>query len=666
MLGADALMLPVALWAAFALSLSTPTPEVLPAYAWLFVVIPLCALPIFAVFGLYRVVVRYMGPEAVMAVLKGVTVAALLFAVVATLGRLDGVPHATFLIFWLVALLMVGGSRFIVRAWFQSVAKRKEDKKPVAIYGAGPDGIQLASSLDSGLEYQPVAFVDDNPAKQGTVISGLPVESPQQLPGLIKRHKVMHVLLAMPRLSRARRREIVGRLEPLRAHILTVPNPNDLLSKRARLDQVREVEIEDLLGRDSVVPRVDLLATCITGKAVMVTGAGGSIGSELCRQILRLRPQRLVLLERSEYALYNIERELRSQIAGFSDWVELQAVLGDVADGVRMEALMRGFGVDTVYHAAAYKHVPMVEGNSVEGVRNNVFGTLNLASAAAQVGVRHFVLISTDKAVRPSNVMGATKRLAELILQALARQPDIRTRFSMVRFGNVLDSSGSVVPLFREQIKQGGPVTVTHPEVTRYFMTISEAASLVIQAGSMAEGGEVFVLDMGEPVRVLDLAKRLIRLSGFEERTQENPQGDIEIRFIGLRPGEKLYEELLLGRKVMGTEHPMIMRAQEAYLPWSALCELLQTLRDACDRFDGRRVRSALAAAVEGYEVIRPVEGLLVWDWVQHTGSETPAERVAEVAAEFAATENETAAERFCVGIDFSTDYAERYRDVRA
>ena len=606
MVSTDAAMLPIAVWAAFSLRLGKPDPAVLIEHAWLLVLIPLFTLPIFTLFGLYRAVVRYMGPQAVMAVVKGVTISALVFAAAVTIGRLDGIPRATVFIYWLVALLMVGGSRFIVRAWFQSVVKRKKDKKPVAIYGAGAGGIQLATSLASGHEYHPVAFVDDDTAKQGMIIAGLPVKQPEELPRLIKRNKLGHVLLAMPRLSRARRREIVEWLEPLRAHILTMPSLADLVSKRAKLDEVREVEIEDLLGRDSVGPREDLLAHCIADKSVMVTGAGGSIGSELCRQILRLGPKRLVLLERSEFALYRIERELKAQMAGDEHRVELQAALGDVVDGARMEAIMRVFFVDTVYHAAAYKHVPLVEGNVLEGVRNNVFGTLNTAGAAAQAGVQHFVLISTDKAVRPTNVMGATKRLAELVLQGLARQPDMRTRFSMVRFGNVLGSSGSVVPLFREQIRQGGPVTVTHPEVTRYFMTIPEAASLVLQAGSMAKGGEVFVLDMGEPVRILDLARRMIHLSGYDEQTEQHPDGEIAIRFTGLRPGEKLYEELLLGDVVMGTEHAMIMRAREDHLSSSTLHELLQALRDACDTFDCQKARSALAEAVEGYEAIGP------------------------------------------------------------
>ena len=608
----DALMLPLALWAAFSLRLGKLVPNLLLDHLWLLAAVSLLTLPVLALFGLYRAVVRYMGPQAVMAVVYGVTLSALIFAAMVTLVRLEGIPRSTFFIYWLVALLMIGGSRFVIRAWFQAVVRRKRDKKPVIIYGAGAGGIQLATSLANGNEYHPVAFVDDEPAKQGTIIAGMKVCPPEQLPELIRRDDVAFVLLAMPRLARSRRREIVDQLEPLRAHILTMPTLADIVADRATVDEVREVDIEDLLGRDSVGPRQELLAHCIAGKSVMVTGAGGSIGSELCRQILRLQPTHLVLVERSEFGLYAIERELRLQMEGKAGpHPELHATLGDVANPARMEALMRAFEVETVYHAAAYKHVPLVEGNVLEGVSNNVFGTLHAASAAAQAGVKHFVLISTDKAVRPTNVMGATKRTAELVLQGLARQPDMKTVFSMVRFGNVLGSSGSVVPLFREQIRKGGPVTVTHPEVTRYFMTIPEAASLVLQAGSMARGGEVFVLDMGEPVRILDLARRMIHLSGLEERDAEHPSGDIEIRFTGLRPGEKLYEELLLGEAVMGTDHPMIMRARENHLPTDALQQLLDDLQEACGAFDCQRVRRLLATAVEGYQAEGPSCDLL-------------------------------------------------------
>ncbi|WP_421621650.1 polysaccharide biosynthesis protein [Alkalilimnicola ehrlichii] len=606
MIMADTLMLPVALWAAFSLRLGTPVPGVLLDYGWLLLLVPAVSLPVFALFGLYRAVVRYMGLQAIIAVVQGVTLSALVFGALVMLGRLEGIPRSALLIYWLLALFMVGGSRLVVRAWFQAAIKRRGTEKPVVIYGAGTGGIGLATSLFNGRQYRPVAFVDDNPAKQGTVIAGLPVRKPAELAELIDRNRLEYILLAMPRLSRTRRREIVAQLEPLPAHILTIPSLADIVANRASPDEVREVEVEDLLGRDAVGPRRELLARCIRGKTVMVTGAGGSIGSELCRQILREQPTQLVLVERSEFALYAIERELQAQLQGEARRPAVQAVLANVTDLARMEMLMHAFRVDTVYHAAAYKHVPLVETNVLEGIDNNVFGTLHTALAAVEAGVRYFVLVSTDKAVRPTNVMGASKRLAELVLQGLARQPDIRTRFSMVRFGNVLGSSGSVVPLFREQIRNGGPITVTHPEVTRYFMTIPEAASLVLQAGSMAHGGEVFVLDMGEPVRIVDLARRMIRLSGLEERNAEHPDGDIEIHFTGLRPGEKLYEELLLGEAVTETSHPMIMRAREGHLPTDTLQSLLSELRAACRRYNTQDARKLMAQVVEGYEAAGP------------------------------------------------------------
>ncbi len=603
MVAVDGVMLPIVVWAAFSLRLGEPIPGVLLEHAWLLVIVPLVTLPVFVRFGLYRAVLRYIGPQAAMAVIYGATLSALLFAAIVTLVRLEDVPRATIVIYWLVTLLMIGGSRFAIRAWFQGAGTGSRDKKAVVIYGAGAGGVQLATSLANGSDYHPIAFVDDDPAKQGTIIAGMRVHNPSQLPELIHRKAAGYVLLAMPGLSRSRRSEIVQQLEPLRAHILTMPSLNDIVGDRADLDQVRDVGIEDLLGRDAVSPRHELSVYCISGKSVMVTGAGGSIGAELCRQILRLQPNCIVLVERSEFALYTIERELRSHLKAMDGLgAEVCATLADVADPARMEALIRGFDVDTVYHAAAYKHVPLVEVNALEGVRNNVFGTLHTARAAAQAGVEHFVLISTDKAVRPTNVMGATKRTAELLLQGLARQPDMGTVFSIVRFGNVLGSSGSVVPLFREQIRNGGPVTVTHPDVTRYFMTISEAASLVLQAGAMARGGEVFVLDMGEPVKILDLARRMIHLSGLQERDVRHPDGDIEIRFTGLRPGEKLHEELVLGQAVSGTDHPMIMQATEGYLTTDAMQRLLDGLQTASERSDPQYARKVLAKFVEGYK----------------------------------------------------------------
>ena len=601
MVATDLLILPLALWAAFVLRLGSFTPQPLVELWWLLLVLPLLSIPCLAITGLYRAVVRYMGPQALLAVVKGVTLSVLAFVAIVATFRLDGVPRTTFFLYWIFGLLAVGGTRFMARAWIQTLSLHLRNRDPVAIYGAGDAGVQLASSLMAARDYAPRLFIDDKPALQGTVIDGLKVYAPNELPALIARYGLTHVLLALPSARRRRRREIVEGLERLPVHIQTMPTVTDIVSGNARIDEIREVDIDDLLGRDAVEPSPLLLDHCIRDQGVMVTGAGGSIGSELCRQIIRRAPRVLVLLERSEIALYRIERELNALALAEGNSVRIVPMLGSVKNQKRMGRIMEAFDIQSVYHAAAYKHVPMVEANLLEGVQNNIFGTYWAAKAAVAAGVQSFVLVSTDKAVRPTNVMGATKRFAELGLQALAAEANGDTCFSMVRFGNVLDSSGSVVPLFREQIHRGGPVTVTHPDVTRYFMTISEAAALVIQAGSMARGGDVFVLDMGEPVRIYDLARRMIHLSGFQVKDEQHPDGDIEISFTGLRHGEKLYEELLLGDSVTETEHPMIMRAQETCLPLATVERLLTTLDAACREFDCERARDVLCEAVDGY-----------------------------------------------------------------
>jgi FlaA1/EpsC-like NDP-sugar epimerase len=460
--------------------------------------------------------------------------------------------------------------------------------------------MQLASALRSGHEYMPVAFIDDKKALQGASIASIKVHSSDGLDELIAKRRIKEILLAMPSLSKGEQKRILDKLEPLKIKIKVTPPIESLLSGELRVQDVREIEIEDLLGRDQVVPDARLISTCISGKAVMVTGAGGSIGSELCRQIIRLRPARLILLDMSEFALYSIEQELRALRASLEFDTELIPFLGSVLEQEKCKRILTVFSVETIYHAAAYKHVPLVEHNPIEGIRNNVFGTLSIAQAAIEARVTSFVLISTDKAVRPTNVMGSSKRLAELILQAFAKQKT-NTRFCMVRFGNVLGSSGSVVPLFRRQIMAGGPITVTHPEITRYFMTIPEAAQLVLQAGAMGEGGDVFVLDMGEPVKIMDLAKRMVHLSGLEVRSDATPDGTIEIQHVGLRPGEKLYEELLIGENVEGTEHPLIMRAQEAEIPWAMLQGWLTELGGACNSFNYEQVRALLLKVVSEY-----------------------------------------------------------------
>ena len=552
---------------------------------------------IFLRLGLYRAVIRFMGQQAIWAILTAVTYSALVFGVLMLVAAAE-VPRWTPFIYWGLAVVGVGGTRLVVRAYYQ--AKMRSMSESVIIYGAGQSGRQLLHALQHGEQYHPVVFVDDERRLHRSVINGLHVAPPEDLEKLIERYNITQVLLAVPSASPERRREIIDSLVGLPVHVRTVPTINELLAGEASVNQIRDIDLDDLLGRDPVPPNGELIERCITDKVVMVTGAGGSIGSELCRQIIHAGPSELVLLDNSEYALYSIERELREMMIAQGLEFELVPLLGSVQDQNRLEKIYRTFDVDTVYHAAAYKHVPMVEYNIAEGVANNVFGTWYAAEAARNAGVETFVLISTDKAVRPTNIMGASKRFAEMLLQGLA-QLDTTTRFCMVRFGNVLGSSGSVVPLFRQQIEAGGPVTVTHPEVSRYFMSIAEAAQLVLQAGALAEGGDVFVLDMGEPVRIVELARRMIRLSGYDMDSDPNDGNHIDIEFIGLRPGEKLHEELLLGDNVEGTKHPMIMRAEEESLHYAEIQLLLKELKAHCDALDCDSISTVLSSAVSGF-----------------------------------------------------------------
>ncbi|ELY1801392.1 polysaccharide biosynthesis protein, partial [Escherichia coli] len=549
----DVVMVIFSFWLSYWLRLDEQT-AFLSAPMWFAAAI----LTIFTVFifiriGLYRAVLRYVSAKIMLLIPVGI-LASTLSLVVISYSLSIMLPRTVVGIYFLVLLLLTSGSRLLFRMILNYGVK---GSAPVLIYGAGESGRQLLPALMQAKEYFPVAFVDDNPRLHKAVIHGVTVYPSDKLSYLVDRYGIKKILLAMPSVSKSQRQKVITRLEHLPCEVLSIPGMVDLVEGRAQISNLKKVSIDDLLGRDPVAPDAKLMAENITGKAVMVTGAGGSIGSELCRQIVRYKPAKLVLFELSEYALYAIEKELSALCDKEVLNVPVIPLLGSVQRQNRLQMVMKSFGIQTVYHAAAYKHVPLVEHNVVEGVRNNVFGTLYCAESAIESGVETFVLISTDKAVRPTNTMGTTKRLAELVLQALSARQS-QTRFCMVRFGNVLGSSGSVVPLFEKQIAQGGPVTLTHRDIIRYFMTIPEASQLVIQAGAMGHGGDVFVLDMGDPVKIYDLAKRMIRLSGLSVRDDKNPDGDIAIEVTGLRPGEKLYEELLIGDSVQGTSHPRI------------------------------------------------------------------------------------------------------------
>ena len=603
----DMILITMTYWGAYWIRLEHNWPIDSPHHWALLGAIIIVSISLFVRLGLYRAVLRYVSFRVLWTISLGAFLSTCFFVLSAFYFDIF-LPRTVSVIYLSFLVLLVGGVRLFFRTLLNTTRLARIQ---VLIYGAGSSGRQLQMALLQGNEFYPVAFVDDDPAKQGCVIQGCTVYNSAQLPTLIDHHGVQKILLAMPSSTRARRQEVINALEPLSCEVLSIPGMADLVNGSARIDQLNEISIDDLLGRDPVEPVTKLMEANIKGKAVMVTGAGGSIGSELCRQILRCRPSTLVLFELSEYALYVLHKNLREQCQREGIATDLVPLLGSVQRQHRLQTVMQSFRIQTVYHTAAYKHVPLVEFNIIEGVRNNVFGTLYAAQAAIEAGVETFVLISTDKAVRPTNTMGASKRLAELILQALTREKH-NTRFCMVRFGNVLGSSGSVVPLFRQQIDKGGPITLTHPDIIRYFMTIPEAAQLVIQAGAMGEGGDVFVLDMGQPVRIMDLAKRMIRLSGLTLRDERRHDGDIAIEVTGLRPGEKLYEELLIGDDARGTEHPRIMVAQDNWLPWLRLRPLLASLDEACHRFDQQQVRDILKHAPAAFE---PTDGIcdLVW-----------------------------------------------------
>ncbi|MDE2417539.1 MAG: polysaccharide biosynthesis protein [Burkholderiales bacterium] len=601
--GLDVCLSLVATWLAFTLRLDAlhrPTGAQWGVYG----ITAVLFIPIFIRFGLYRAIFRYTGQAALIATAKAVGVYCVLLTAILLWQKWIGVPRTLGVLQPMIFLLLVGSSRAFARFWLAGLGGVGEASKGrFLIFGAGTAGVQTASAMGISGQFELVGFVDDDAAKVGRSVNGALVFGPSSVERLVAESGVTDILLALPSASRSRRKAIIESLRFLPVHIRTLPDWADLASGRVTVQDFKELDIEDLLGRDPVPPNTELLTRNLAGKVVLVTGAGGSIGSELCRQILAEHPSRLLLLDHNEYGLYTIHQELQGLLELRKLAVELVPLLGSVSSLERLRDICKAYGPHTVYHAAAYKHVPLVESNPAQGIANNVFGTLNLAQAALEHGVASFVLISTDKAVRPTNVMGASKRMAELVLQAIAaaQTESTATCFSMVRFGNVLGSSGSVVPLFRQQLAAGGPLTVTHPEVTRYFMTIPEAAQLVLQAGAMATGGEVFVLDMGEPVKILDLARRMVELSGLKVRDAEHPEGDIAIKVTGLRPGEKLYEELLIGDNPTPTAHPRIMKAHEDYLAWPDLEEQLQALQQATRADDVQAIKTVLTRCVHGY-----------------------------------------------------------------
>ena len=615
-LALDLVLALVSVWAAFYLRIDqTGLPQLQQKYVYLLA--PLLAIPIFVRFGLYRAIFRYTGMAALATTAKAVGLYTLLFFFALLWFNWQGVPRSVGLIQPLLFLLLVGASRAIARFWLAGWSgKARNATGRLLIYGAGEAGVQTASALGVARYFVLLGFIDDDKAKAGGSINGVDIMAPDEVADAVERMGVTDILLAMPSLDRMRRNEIITSLRELPVHVRSLPGMGDLASGRVTTQDFQELDVEDLLGRPPVPPDSTLLARNLSGKTVLVTGAGGSIGSELCRQILLEKPRQLVLVEHNEFGLYTIHRELEGLCTEHALPVELVPLLASVGNFGRLREICQLYRPATVYHAAAYKHVPLVESNPAEGVLNNVFGTLNMARAAMESEAAHFVLVSTDKAVRPTNVMGATKRMAELVLQALAASSSVvfhlpdgsqspqvpnHTLFAMVRFGNVLGSSGSVVPLFRKQLRDGGPLTVTHEEVTRYFMTIPEAAQLVLQAGAMANGGDVFVLDMGKPMKIIDLARRMAQLSGLTLRDDRNPCGDIEIKITGLRPGEKLYEELLIGDNPEGTAHERIMKAREDFVVWPELAPVLVEMRQAATQNNEAVIKNILKQFVHGY-----------------------------------------------------------------
>ena len=612
----DVILAVASVWLAFCLRIEQfGLPVQQQVYVYLLA--PALAVPIFIRFGLYRAIFRYTGMAALATTAKAIGTYAALFFTALLLFKWNDVPRSIGLIQPLLFLILVGGSRALARFWLAGLSGTpRHARGRLLIYGAGEAGVQTATALAVSRQYNLLGFVDDDRTKVGGSINGVNIMASDRVAAAVERLGITDILLAIPSLGRAQRNDIITQLRSLPVHVRTLPGMGDLAAGRVTVQDFQELDVEDLLGRPPVAPDKQLLARNLAGKVVLVTGAGGSIGGELCRQILCENPAQLVLVEHNEFGLYSIHSELLGYCAEKKLHIEVVPLLASVGNFGRLREICQQYQPLTIYHAAAYKHVPLVESNPSEGVLNNVFGTLNMARAAMESKAAHFVLVSTDKAVRPTNVMGATKRMAELVLQALADSPSLQfhlpdgtrspevqntTMFSMVRFGNVLGSSGSVVPLFRKQLLNGGPLTVTHTDVTRYFMTIPEAAQLVLQAGAMAHGGDVFVLDMGQPVKILDLAKRMAQLSGFTLRDEDHPNGDIDIKVTGLRPGEKLYEELLIGNNPAATAHERILKAREDFVPWTLLAPTLVTLRHAATQNDAAAIKQVLVQLVQGY-----------------------------------------------------------------
>ncbi|OWO83348.1 NADH-dependent dehydratase [Photorhabdus luminescens] len=585
----DILMIISSYWLSMWLRLDREVP-IYSLQHWLAIIFTIpCTLFIFLRTGFYRSIIKYVNMSILKWAITGSFLSTLLLTAL-SLYQQAFLPRTVPIIYFSFLVISLCGTRFLYRT-LRNLLKNKG--VPVIIYGAGESGRQLLPILKEHREFNPIAFVDDNAKLHNLSIHGVCVFPPEDITPLVEKYDIKKILLAIPSASISNRKKILEKLQKEHCEILTIPSFNDLVEGKAQINSLKRVSINDLLGREQVTPLQDLLSKNIKNKTILITGAGGSIGSELCRQIIIQSPSQIVLFELTEYSLYSIEKELQRINLEKALNVAITPILGDIKDTNKINKIINKFNINTIYHTAAYKHVPLVEMNTIEGINNNIFGTLSLVKAAINQKVDKFVLISTDKAVRPTNTMGATKRFAELILQAFAKE-NTGTKFSMVRFGNVLGSSGSVVPLFEKQIESGGPVTLTHKDITRYFMTIPEAAQLVIQAGAMGNNGDVFVLDMGESVKIYDLARKMINLSGLSVKDKTNPHGDIEIRITGLRPGEKLYEELLISDNVSDTNHPRIMTANEVFLPLDELSLLLNDLKVSCENYDFKNIRKIL------------------------------------------------------------------------